>query len=1121
MPIRPIRLERRQYTAIAIAAAVAAVSLFVGLRYFSRAFPEAALHLRVNRSGSRRIAEQFLAARGAHLAGFRHAAAFQYDDLAKLYLERTQGLARMDRLINGPVHLWRWTHRWFKPGQKEEYRVDVTPAGQVVGFEHEIAEDAPGANLDEAKAIEIAESFLSLQMKRKLSDLSFLDARRTVRPARTDYAFTWKLKNVNLGKGSARVEVDVDGDNVAGLSEYIKVPDQWIRGYEQIRSHNDAAQEVDQVFWVLLSLAMLIILVRRLSDGDVKLRIAIVLGCVAAALEFLSRLNDFPLAKFSYDTTSSYSSFIAGYVSSAALRAAGVGALIFLVVAAAEPVYRESFPRMLSFRRYFTWQGLRTRSFFMANIVGIALTFFFFAYQTVFYLIANHLGAWAPSDIPFSNQLNTAIPWIAVLFTGFFPAVSEEMQFRAFAIPFLQKLTRSWPLALILAAFNWGFLHSAYPNQPFFIRGVEVGIGGIIVGVIMLRFGVIATLMWHYSVDALYTAFLLLRSSNDYLMISGGVCAGIMLIPLGIAFAAYLRSGSFSAEDPLTNAAEGVVRTPRLKPAAAPSAVEYRPFSRRRLWAALAVIVVFGAIGSIKVYRLGEGVKVRVSRSEAVAAARRFLSAEKLKTSAYHSAAWLDSNVDGAALRYFLERVSMRRADRVIRQASEPLLWVVRFYRPLQKPEVSVFVNAQNGHVFDSHSVVDETAPGASLTAAQALTLGESAVRKRGYDLAGFVLQSSEAQKRPAREDYTLVWQAKPGDLRNVGDAHYRLTVEIAGDHVVAFSRLFKLPETWVRKQESTRARDMVFPAAAIILGIALIAGAIGLLAIRTKQHKVRWTASLKAAVVVTVLVILVELNGIPLLGRSYSTSISLSNFRLLVVAGYAALALIGGSLVWLLFALATTLYPESWEVFRPASRRLWRRDAAMAVAVTLALGAGMGKLLSLYADHFHRYISMGYPGSPAGWSSYLPGVGEFLRAAVIAAVGAAALGSLIYGAMLGWRRRAWWFWTGCALFLIALIPFGSHRPEAFALEWLMRFIPIVASVTILVVFYRDNVLAYIAAAFCAAAIPAAVRLLSSPVYFYRLNGVLLAVLIAITLLWMFVPGKASIINGNHAPRAL
>ena len=75
---------------------------------------------------------------------------------------------------------------------------------------------------------------------------------------------------------------------------------------------------------------------------------------------------------------------MSGYLVNNLLAALALGAFIFLLIASTEPLYRESYPRVVSIRRYFSWHGLRTRSFFIANVVGIALTFFFFAYQTVF-----------------------------------------------------------------------------------------------------------------------------------------------------------------------------------------------------------------------------------------------------------------------------------------------------------------------------------------------------------------------------------------------------------------------------------------------------------------------------------------------------------------------------------------------------------------------------------------------------------------------------------------------------------------------------------------------------------------------------------------------------------------
>ena len=664
----PIKLSSADRKIVVVAILIAAASLAIGVKYFSHAFPEAAVQFRVNRDDSAPLAEKFLAGRGFKLAGYRHAAAFDYDDEAKTYLERTQGLERMNTLTHGPLHLWRWSHRWFKPQQKEEFGADLAPSGEVVGFEHEIAEDAPGASLDPAAARTLAETFLAQTMGRNLADLEFVETQSEKRPARTDHFFTWKLRSVSLGEGSLRLEVGVDGDQVSAYREFVKVPEQWTRDYEKLRSRNNAAQTVDEVFWILLSVAMLVVLIRRLRDRDVPGRMSLAFGGVAAALYLLGQLNAFSLAEFGYRTTDSYSSFVTGYVWQNILSALGTGAAIFLLVAASEPMYRESYPDQLSMRRYFSWQGLRSRSFLMANIVGITLTFFFFAYQTVFYLAANKLGAWAPADIPFTDLLNTKFPWVTVLFIGFFPAVSEELQFRAFAIPFLKRLLRSGPLAVVLSAFIWGFLHAAYPNQPFFIRGLEVGLGGIVVGVIMLRFGILATLIWHYSVDALYTAFLLIRSPNHYLMVSGAVSAGIMLIPLVVALVAYWRSGTFSEEESLTNAHEGVSRQGARRRGCKPEAtLAYHPLPRPRLMLAGALTLVFILLAAIPVYRFGQGFSVRITRAQAVSAADAYLRQQHVDPARYHQVAWARDNVDHLAVRYLLEHKSIQEADHTYR----------------------------------------------------------------------------------------------------------------------------------------------------------------------------------------------------------------------------------------------------------------------------------------------------------------------------------------------------------------------------------------------------------------------------------------------------------------------
>jgi membrane protease YdiL (CAAX protease family) len=1104
-------MRRSDFRVIAVVVLVAAASLAVAIKYFSRAFPEASITFRVNRDDSQPIARQFLQARGFKLDGYDHAAIFGYDDQTKLYLERTQGLEAMNRLARGPVHLWRWEHRWFRPLQKEEFQTAVTPLGEVVGFEHELAEDAPGANLDRAAAQKLGEDFLTGVMKRDLNDLEFVEASSNTRPARTDHTFTWKQKSVNLGDGSLRVEVTVSGGQVSGYEEYVKIPDQWQRDYERLRSRNDAAQEVDQVFWLLLSVAMLAVLILRLRDQDVPLRLAATAGGIAAVLYLLSQFNTFSLAKFGYPTNNPYSSFIASYFTGNTFAAIGVGVAIFLVVAAAEPAYREGLPGQLALRRAFTWQGLRTRSFFIANIVGLGLTFFFFAYQTVFYLVANHFGAWAPSDIPFTDDLNTRIPWVAVLFGGFFPAITEEMQFRAFAIPFLRKYLRNWPLAIVLAAFNWSFLHSAYPNEPFFIRGLEVGLGGVIIGFIMLRFGVVATLIWHYSVDALYTAFLLLRSPNHYLMVSGALTAGIMLIPLMISLVAYIRTRTFAEEQELTNASEGISRPAREEEAAATEvAIAYNPLTRRRVAVGAVLIVLGVAAAAIPTYRFGEGVKLRTTRAEVIAQAEHFLAGRGVPVAQYRRGAWLRSNVDSLAVKYLLQFRSIKDTDRLYRQATKLALWQVRFFKPLQKEEYSVFVDPQGGGVFAFRHDLDEDAPGASLTSDQALALGQQAVAANDFDLSQFDLQSSEAQHRKAREDYELVWQARAGNPLNVGEAHYRLAVEIAGNQVVAFSRFFKLPEAWERQESARTLTNILLLLAKLLLGAGFAGGGLWLFVHQVRENRIRWKQAVPVGVLLGLAFSLTEFNALGLMAEQYTTSLPWPTFELFIVVGYIVVVLVIALFAWVAAAFAISLYPDSWRLLRSRARRVWSRDAALAIALALALGAGVGNLSALLLSHLHAYAPVGGDVLDPALDTALPGASFLLHGISSAVLSTAGLAVLIFLVILGWRQRAWWLWLAVLLLVVSAGPWDAHSLGEFLTGWAVTVASVLVAFVLLAFFLRDNLAAYLVVAFAIPVAQPLVELLRDPVPFYRWNGVALAAAVVLLFIWLLLPRASS-----------
>src|SRR5277367_3813167 len=105
-------------------------------RYFFQAFPEASVDFKVSRAEALARAQKFLGGLGEDVRGYRSSIVFNVDDNAKTYLERELGLQQANQLMSGTLNIWDWDVRFFKPQQEEEFRVSVSPAGNVVAYEH-------------------------------------------------------------------------------------------------------------------------------------------------------------------------------------------------------------------------------------------------------------------------------------------------------------------------------------------------------------------------------------------------------------------------------------------------------------------------------------------------------------------------------------------------------------------------------------------------------------------------------------------------------------------------------------------------------------------------------------------------------------------------------------------------------------------------------------------------------------------------------------------------------------------------------------------------------------------------------------------------------------------------
>jgi membrane protease YdiL (CAAX protease family) len=1044
------KLDRRDVRFVAACLLVIAAGAAVTSVLFRRAFPEASIEFKVDRAGARVVAEKLLQERGRDIAGARFAGEFTVDETAKVYLERELGLERAGKIYGREAKIWQWRMRWFHSGVKEEEYVAVSPLGELIGFDSVQKEDAPGARLPEAEARAIALRFLA---SRQLPEAALkpIEATPVSRPHRTDWTFVDEKIGERFADATVRFATTVAGDRVTGSSEFVHVPEAWTRDYQRLRSKNEAAGQIATFALFATLIAMLAVLVRKIVLKDVRWKLVGGFGGIAFVLALLSMVNGLPSTLWGYDTASALSAYLAEQLVRGILGAVATGAGIAIVVAAAEPIYRERFPRQFSLGGAFSARGIQTKAFFRSVLLGYALVAFFFAYQAAFYVVAGHFGAWSPAEVPYDDMLNTALPWATVLLIGFLPAVSEEGISRMFSISLLERLGAGRVLAVVVPAFIWGFGHSTYPNQPFYIRGLEVGLAGVLMGFLMLRYGVVPLLVWHFTVDALYTALVLLRSGNSYYVISGAVASGILLLPLFASLVLYARRGGFLPAAGLTNGEQGFVPEPPAVAAPVPSVADVRPLSRGVRFGAVAAALVLVSSFSVPTLFDSPLVEDASGRAAAEAMARRFLVAngvdpepwtsvaytgtgfpydESLRAARPQDAAGIPGFSDDAA-RYVIAQGGPA-AFRKLAQRQLPLAyWVVRFFQPEKKEEWKVLIDARRSRVIAFvHPVGEDAAAPPPLSGEDARRRAVEAANRLGYPAAEYVVLEVGTEARPKRVDTTVVLEARPS---GVGQARPRLTAVFHGPRLSSFLPSIQVPESFMREQRKRSSGEVVLTGVRVVAGGALVGLAIVLVLRRVREPEFRWRLLARPLLLAGLLGAAGLANTWPAIFRRYDTEKPMGLFRL-----GAGVSLVFGLLAILLVACVGLVLCAG---ARPGWGAALRRKGGLADAFLRAAiaAAGLGGLSRWFHVVSSRVPAL-YdpdPSLPGSLGNAVPAV-DAVWAAARGAFGLAAVAAV---AALAWRSTFFRTAAGRALGVLALIvvmlPSELRSPAEFTMEFL------------------------------------------------------------------------------------
>ncbi len=1031
--------------------------------------------------------------------------------------------------MSSELNIWYWDVRFFKPQQEEEFFVRVNPAGNIVGYEHHVEEARAGASPDRTSAQFTAQTFLDAKagVDRSAWELLPEEVNSTKRSNRLDWSFTWEKKNFKAKDAPYRLQVALHGDLIGGSKEYLKVPEAWERSYQQLRSTNVLYNQIAILPYILLMGSALWVGISLTRRGQASWMGAIKLGGVIAIFFFLMQLNQWQSTRADYDTHVSYSSFVALQMAKTILAAIGTGLMVTLVLPGAEPLYRGSQPDRLRLSKAFTLRGLQSKEFFSSAVVGLSLAAAHIGFIVAFYMFGSKVGIWAPQDINYSDAINTSFPWIAGVAIGLLASTSEEFLFRLFAVPFVARLTKSRVLAVILPAFSWSFLHSAYPQEPGYTRGIEVGIIGIVAGIVLLRWGILATLIWHYTVDASLVGLLLVRSNSMYFKISGVIVGAAALAPLLFSGIYYLSRGRFETGEDLLNAAEPAPEISFTSDKASASAsVETTRVYSALTPAMIGLLALCLGAGALLAWRtkpaaIGDYLKLSVNARTARILSDEILRQHGADPASYHHATLLANVTDPAINEFLRERIGTAALNEIYDKRVPGALWKVRYFRDSQPEEFAIVLKPE-GSLHSVHHTLSEDAPGPSLTKDQAAARAEGFLRhEKQIDLSQWTLVESKSDKHPHRTDHLLTWEEnrpldagpeRQNDAKS--HAHARMELQVLGDEVANCRTFIKIPDDWRRQQEELTLPRVILSIALPVLvlgGLIVTALIIFLKNLRSASaHSIPWRRIGLWSVwgLISYGIIFAFGNRIATFLNAYQTAIPFKT----MLAGIAIGAVIGGPLY---FSGLVLIFGVAWYYARQAFGEeqlpgwagmpaLYYRDALwIGLGGTAAL-VGLNRLLDTLSAHWHtlhRAVDSSFGGD---FDATLPVASIFANTVLkgLLYTGAVVLVASFVAAQIKQPLLRILLFVGGAL---ALVGTNWGTPGDFAKQLLARTIVLTVLVFGVKYLIRFNLLGFFLVAAGTSLLAAAAELLSQPDRFYHANGYAVLLLLIALLSWPVV----------------
>jgi sigma-B regulation protein RsbU (phosphoserine phosphatase) len=516
--------------------------------------PKASVNLRFSRAEIMDRARAYLVNLGYDLKDYQQDGWFGFVGETHIFLQGRHGMGGANTLIRQemyPAHHWyvSWYDRSVPRSQNPEmFRVWISPAGNIMGFEHIISDTLRKPSFENNGALAMAEQFL----KRQGFDLSrfhLKNSSEVKQVNRNDFRFSWAKGDTTAEEG---VWVRVQGNEVGGYQRFFTPGGAFNRLFSQTATTWTLVGTASFAAMFLMFFFVVILFLKKYHEGEVGIRTAIMVFVGLFVVSLLGSINEYPGIGSStmIGDLNQFNVRLVSFVMTVFILQVFLSVLVLAAWSVGESSSRSIWPEKLSavdsalFRKFFTINI--AEGILRGYLYGLA---FLGGYALVLYLLIHQIGT-RVVVLGLGGIVDSYVPGLEPLLGAIFIAVLAEIVYRLFFISYIKEKSKKTWLAVLVSTLLWVVAGSVFWDIPFgslsIVEGIVVRAAfGLAFCWLFLRYDLMTAISANFVISAVNVAIPIFTSTGSYFHAAQWGAGIVLAVPLLVAVGGFVRKERF------------------------------------------------------------------------------------------------------------------------------------------------------------------------------------------------------------------------------------------------------------------------------------------------------------------------------------------------------------------------------------------------------------------------------------------------------------------------------------------------------------------------------------------------------------------------------------------------